>query len=94
MNLLSRCHIPDSLESVTDRSEAEVDPRSVGATRAGIGRIWEATCGLYRSGMHPAVQLCIRRHGEVVLDRAIGHAAGNGPEDGAKVQFRAPDLFE
>ena len=86
MNLLSRCHIPDSLESVTDRSEAEVDPRSVGATRAGVARIWEATCGLYRSGMHPAVQLCIRRHGEVVLDRAIGHAAGNGPEDGADVK--------
>ncbi len=86
MNLLSRCHIPDSLESVTDRSEAEVDPRSVGATRAGVARIWEATCGLYRSGMHPAVQLCIRRHGEVVLDRAIGHAIGNGPEDGADVK--------
>jgi len=31
--------------------------------------------------VHPALQLCVRRHGEVVLDRAIGHARGNGPDD-------------
>ena len=35
--------------------------------------------GLYRSGVHPALQLCLRRDGQVVLDRAIGHARGNGP---------------
>ena len=36
---------------------------------------------LYRSGVHPALQLCVRRNGQVVLDRAIGHARGNGPHD-------------
>ncbi len=36
---------------------------------------------MYRSGVHPAVQVCVRREGEIVLDRAIGHARGNGPDD-------------
>jgi CubicO group peptidase (beta-lactamase class C family) len=36
---------------------------------------------LYRTGIHPAVQLCVRRHGQVLIDRAIGHASGNGPDD-------------
>ena len=31
--------------------------------------------------MHPAIQLCIRRHGRVVLNRAIGHGWGNAPTD-------------
>src|SRR5687767_12168147 len=36
---------------------------------------------MYRSGVHPAVQVCVRRESEVVLDRALGHARGNGPDD-------------
>ena len=43
--------------------------------------IWGAVERLYRSRMHPAIQLCIRRHGEVILDRSIGHARGNSPGD-------------
>lgn len=31
--------------------------------------------------MQPAIQLCLRRDGKVVLDRAIGHGWGNGPAD-------------
>jgi CubicO group peptidase (beta-lactamase class C family) len=46
-----------------------------------VGRIWDAALGLYESGVHPAVQVCVRREGAVVLDRAIGHARGNGPHD-------------
>ena len=34
--------------------------------------------------MHPAIQLCIRRHGRVVLNRAIGHGWGNAPTDSAR----------
>ncbi|BDH57599.1 putative lipase LipE [Tsukamurella sp. PLM1] len=29
--------------------------------------------------MQPAIQVCVRRGGRVVLNRAIGHARGNGP---------------
>jgi CubicO group peptidase (beta-lactamase class C family) len=77
-----RVRVPDDLESVTTvRHEAEVNPRGVGMTRAAVDEIWNAVRQVYRSGMHPAIALCLRREGEVVLDRAIGHARGNGPSD-------------
>ena len=78
--MLTTCRVPDSLEAVTTVG-AEVPPRVVGVEPAGVARIWRAVERLYASGMHPAIQLCVRRRGEVILDRAIGHARGNGPED-------------
>lgn len=41
--------------------------------------VWERVEALYRSGMHPGIQLCIRHGGEVVVNRAIGHARGVRP---------------
>ncbi len=75
-------HVPSDLESVTTVRE-EVDSAALGVDPEAIGRIWEAACELYRSRVHPALQLCLHRHGEVVLNRAIGHARGNGPGDDA-----------
>ncbi|VEG58490.1 penicillin-binding protein, beta-lactamase class C [Mycolicibacterium aurum] len=49
---------------------------------AAIERIWQAAVHWYRAGMQPAIQVCLRRNGHVILDRAIGHAWGNGPDDG------------
>jgi CubicO group peptidase (beta-lactamase class C family) len=72
--------MPDDLEAVTTIGE-EADPGEVGAD--GVRRIWRDAVDLYRSGVHPAVQVCIRRNGAVILDRAIGHARGNGPHDPA-----------
>ena len=77
---LRRARIPDDLDAVTTVG-TESDPRDVGMTRDNVEAIWKAAQSLYRSGIHPAITLCVRRHGEVVLDRAIGHASGNGPED-------------
>lgn len=54
-------------------------------TDESVERIWRAAVDLYRSGVHPAVQVCLRRQGVVLLDRAIGHARGNGPQDGPDV---------
>ena len=54
-------------------------PDEGGLSDAQTERIWKSAIDLYRAGVHPAVQLCIRRHGAVVLNRAIGHARGNGP---------------
>jgi len=50
-------------------------------TRAGVDAIWRATAKLYATGMHPGISLVVRRHGKIVLKRAIGHARGNGPGD-------------
>jgi CubicO group peptidase (beta-lactamase class C family) len=77
---LRRIHVPRDLKSITTSGE-EVDPATVGLSERTVERIWAAARDLYRSGVHPAVQLCLRRHGEVVLNRAIGHARGNGPQD-------------
>lgn len=44
-------------------------------------RIWQAVRHWYSAGMQPAIQLCLRRDGRTVLDRAIGHSWGNGPTD-------------
>jgi len=84
---LRRCRVPSDLDAVTTVG-LEADPVDVGMTPEGVRRIWSATRALYRTGMYPAVALCVRREGEVVLDRAIGHASGNGPGDGRDVPKR------
>lgn len=78
---LRRIQIPDDLEAVTTVGH-EDDPERAGLDRAVVDRIWGAAVDLYRSGVHPAVQVCLRRHGIVVIDRTIGHARGNGPGAG------------
>src|SRR4029079_14714027 len=77
---LRRVHVRRDLASITTTA-AEVDPVEVGADSKAVDKMWRAARDLYRSGVHPALQLCVRRHGEVVIDRAIGHARGNGPDD-------------
>lgn len=74
------CPVPEDLAAVTRRG-SEARPRDVGLTRAGIERIWERVEALYRSGLHPAIQICLRHRGATLLDRAIGYAAGNAPGD-------------
>jgi len=77
---LRRVNLPRDLESVTTIGDEE-EPAAGGMTTDSVERIWEAAVDLYRSGVHPAVQVCIRREGAVVLDRTVGHARGNGPRD-------------
>lgn len=78
-DLLHRVRIPSDLEAVTSVGDEAPGGGSIGAD--GVERIWKAAVAMYKSGVHPAVQVCVRREGEVVLDRAIGHARGNGPDD-------------
>ncbi|MEA2199206.1 MAG: hypothetical protein QOJ25_3257 [Solirubrobacteraceae bacterium] len=77
---LRRIRVPRDLEAVTS-SGTEADPARAGLSEDAIEEIWRAAVSLYRSGVHPALQLCLRRNGVVVLDRALGHARGNGPSD-------------
>ena len=79
-NPLRRARIGKDLDAVTTIGD-EVDPADVGLTRDNVEAIWKSVRSLYRSGIHPAVALCVRREGQVILDRAIGHASGNGPND-------------
>jgi CubicO group peptidase (beta-lactamase class C family) len=82
-------------EEVTTRSHRETDPRGVGLNSSDVEAIWNAVVRLYRTGLHPAIALCVRRRGEVILDRAIGHASGNSPEDpeGTPLVHATPDTL-
>ncbi len=78
---LRRIRLPEDLAAVTTVGP-ERDPAEGGLSDSAIDAIWQGAVDLYKSGVHPAVQVCVRRQGAVVLDRAIGHARGNGPDDG------------
>jgi CubicO group peptidase (beta-lactamase class C family) len=74
--------VPRDLDSVTTiATEQERNPELVGMTRHGVDAIWRSVEDIYATGMHPGISLVVRRHGQVVLKRAIGHAKGNGPGD-------------
>jgi CubicO group peptidase (beta-lactamase class C family) len=74
-----RIDVPEDLSAITTVAE-EASPAAGGLDQAGIERIWRAVESLYRGGVHPAIGLCLRRNGEVVIDRAIGWARGVGPD--------------
>jgi CubicO group peptidase (beta-lactamase class C family) len=81
---------------VTAMGAAEAEPRSVGLAPDAVDAIWSAVVDFYKTGFHPALGLCIRRRGRVILDRSIGHARGNGPgesEDDELVQATPKTLF-
>ncbi len=77
---MHRVRVPSDLGSVTTVA-AEEQPDAVGLDAEMVEHIWDGALDLYRSGVHPGLQLCLRREGRVVLDRAVGHARGNGPAD-------------
>ncbi len=78
--------VPRSLREVSTIADNEVSPEWLGITERDRHQIWKAVKNLYRSGAYPALSICIRRHGEILLNRSIGHAQGNGPDDvGPKV---------
>lgn len=72
-----RVRVPADLDAVTDIGEE--DPTAL--SPAAVGRIWEAARHWYAAGLQPAIQVCLRYRGHAVLNRAIGHARGGGPND-------------
>ncbi len=69
--------VPADLDAVTAVGEEDHS----GIDRAAVERIWQAVRYWYQAGMHPAIQLCLRHNGNVVLNCAIGHGWGNAPTD-------------
>jgi CubicO group peptidase (beta-lactamase class C family) len=76
---LLRCRVPDDLEAVTHVGWEQPGASDVSAQA--VEKVWQRVVALYRTGVHPALQICVRRNGHVVLHRAIGHARGNAPQD-------------
>lgn len=72
-----RVAVPADIDAVTTTGPEDHS----GFDPAAAERIWDSVRQWYRAGMHPAIQLCLRHNGKVVLNRAVGHAWGNGPDD-------------
>lgn len=89
---LRRIHVAKDLDAITDTGP-EKPPESGDVTARQVEAIWSSVRDWYRSGVHPALQVCVRRHGAVILNRAIGHARGNGPNDGPDAE-RVPASVE
>jgi len=71
--------VPDSLQSITCiDSEREVEPQVAGLQQQDVDALWQSVENFYRSAMHPMVGICLRRHGEIVLNRTIGYVSGIG----------------
>ncbi len=84
------------VEAVTSRSPRERDPRDAGLTRDDVEGMWRAIARLYRAGLHPAISVCVRKRGVIVLERAIGHLRGNEPgasKGAPTVPIRYDSLF-
>ncbi|GAC1375029.1 MAG: EstA family serine hydrolase [Aquirhabdus sp.] len=75
--------VPQDIASVTRIGDGEVDAELAGMTPMQVDHIWHAIESLYRTGNHPMLSICLRRQGQIVLNRTIGHARGNGPDDSA-----------
>lgn len=81
----NRVAISENLREITTiDAHAECAPEDAGLSREDVAAIWAKVEAQYQSGLHPAISVVLRRHGKLVLKRAIGHARGNAPgETGA-----------
>ena len=73
--------VPDELQPVCTVDATEAAPENDGCSAADRARIWRAVEALYRTGAYPAVAFSLRQRGRLVLNRTLGHAYGNGPDD-------------
>lgn len=85
--------VPRSLPTVTTIERAqEINPESLGMAAESAEAIWRSVEGIYKTGTHPGISICMRRRGQVILQRAIGHSLGNGPnEKGLEKVLMRPD---
>jgi CubicO group peptidase (beta-lactamase class C family) len=76
-------HPPETVTTVNRTAESA--PMEAGLDQPTIDAIWKQTVSLYETGLHPAIAICLRRRGKVVLDRAIGHLRACEPEENGSV---------
>jgi CubicO group peptidase (beta-lactamase class C family) len=80
---LHTCEVPDDLTAITFRDRDGEHPDQAGVAQSAVEAVWQSVERLYRTGVHPGIQLSVRHRGHQVLHRALGHARGNGPDDPA-----------
>ncbi len=78
--------LPRDLDSITTVDTAgEASPEEAGLSKAAVDKIWDDTLKLYRTGMHPMLSICLRRHGKIVLNRSIGYQRGDAESEDAVI---------
>jgi len=81
-SIVTRADVPEDLAAVqTVDSRAETSPVELGLDPDAAENIWASALRWYRTGIHPAISICIRVRGQVLVRRAIGYAHGGGPGD-------------
>lgn len=84
--LLRTLPVPDDLAAVTDIDvHGEESPAAAGLTHKDVTAIWSAVEDLYCTGYYPAIMMCVRRHGHMFMNRAIGYARGFGEAGGPEI---------
>lgn len=83
--------VPDAIDDIIGIADNEVNPEWLGLTERDRDVIWKNVISLYRTGAYPALSICVRRHGEILLNRSIGHVSGNGPGDRGKKIVATPE---
>lgn len=77
------CFVPKDLGCITS-SKNEVHPELGGMTVKQVDKIWQSIEHLYQTGNHPLISVCLRRKGQIILNRSLGHASGNSADGLAK----------
>lgn len=68
--------VPNDVSGLLDIDPQEVAGIEHGIAQQDIEALWGHAESLFQSGMHPMVSLCLRRGGDVLLNRSIGYADG------------------
>lgn len=70
---LRQIDVPEDLSDIVDvDARNEVDPAEADLSPEAVLAIWNACQDLYQSGPYPMLSLCVRRRGEIVLNRTLG----------------------
>lgn len=85
-----RIAMPNDLSTITTiNHDRECSPELLGIKQENIDSIWNSVLSYYQTGLHPAITLVIRRHGQIVMSRGIGYshvgAEGESADDGSKL---------
>lgn len=73
------CFVSKDLGSITN-SKNEVHPELGGMTEKQVQKIWQSIENLYQTGNHPLISVCLRRKGQIILNRSLGHTSGNSAD--------------
>ncbi len=85
------CYVPKDLNSIIVKSDEAV-PELAGMTIQQRNKIWQSVETLYKTGNSPLITICLRRKGQIVLNRSIGYARGSSPQgiDGNALRLGHP----